>query len=291
MRTLLLTAAVLVATVATAEAADPVALAARTSGSSLELTFTNVSTAPVTMTTHVRAGRDHHDWLTVKLTGAATRTMKFWESRDKSAPIDATIAPGATVSRTIDLAAWAILAGNGGPLAPGTYDLEATWDARSPKMHLVATAKLVIAAPVEKRCTDKASTGLVMLVRQAAAGGPVEIGIHNVDGATHCIAGYIKTHEIQSDWLTLDVHPTSGRGAPRKIGLNDDRNKSYPVHVELAPGATHWMTWDLAAWALRKRNGAAALGKGMTWVDAVYDATRETDVWRGTIKETFVATF
>ncbi|MBX3161649.1 MAG: hypothetical protein KF773_37155 [Deltaproteobacteria bacterium] len=291
MRTPLLVGLAILSMSRAALAGDPLSMSATTTGSALELTFANVSAAPVTMRTHVRAGRDHHDDLTVRLTGAQTRTLRFTEARDKSVPVDATLAPGGRLVRRVDLAAWAVRAGNtGGPLAPGAYDVEAVWDATAPKVRLVATAKLVIAAPVETSCTDTASTGLELIATQVRARGPVEVGVHNVDTVAHCVVGYVKAHELQSDWLVFDLHAASAK-KPRRIALDDSRRKSHRVTFELAPGATVWTTWDLDAWARRKRNGAAPIARDTHWAEASYDTTRETDVWRGKIGDTLGVTY
>jgi hypothetical protein len=287
--------ALFVVTISSAASAAPLEMTASTHGSFLDLTLKNTSGAPLELTTHIKAGNEHYDWLSVSLTGAATRTMRFIENRDKSAPVTEKLAAGASLTRSIDLAQWAILANNGDPLAPGAYDVLANWDTTTssftgPKVKLVATTKLVIPAAPEKSCTDKgAKTGVVLLAHQIGTTSTLEVGLHNIDKVTHCVAAYIKTHEIQNDWLVFDLHGASGK--PRRIELDDARNKSFPVYVELAPGATAWTKWDVAAWALRKRNGAAAVSKGTVWLEAMYDASRESDAWSGKTGASIGVTF
>ena len=264
-------------------AADPVSMTAASHASALDLTFTNATKHKLTMTTHVAAGIDHYDWLTVELTAnKLRRTLMFVESRKGAAPIDEDIEAGKSITRSVDLAFWAIRQGE--PLAPGDYDVVATWDtskeARGPRFKATAKTKVTIAAPVEKSCKDKAQTGLELLVRDG--NGKLEVGLHNIDATTHCVAGYIKTHEIQSDWLALDVD------GKRTLHFDDEREKSYPVTIELAPGATAWTTWDLVDWAKRQRNGGKPISKGTTWATATFDASRERDTWRGKLSTRFV---
>lgn len=262
--------------------ADPLTMKVASHAGQLDVTWTNTTAAPVKMMTHVRAGDLHYDYLTVKLTaGKTTRTMHFIESRTKAIPIEETIAPGKSLTRSVDLVWWSIHGENtGGPL-DGSYDVEATWDtgAAAPKVKLTASTKLVIPAAKETSCKDSGSTGIELLGHQGA-GSKVEVGLHNTDTATHCVYGYIKTHEIQSDWLVLVV----GDKAQRRIGLSDDRDKSAPVAIELPPGATAWSTWDLADWS--KRHGAKPLA-GSFWLTATYDAGRERDVWHGKVTTGF----
>lgn len=263
--------------------ADPLALTVASRGSALELTFENTSPAPVTFTTHVKAGLDHYDDLTVTLTGAkGTRKLRFWESRTKAIPIDETIKPGATLTRRVDLVMWSIRGENtGGPLAAGAYDVAVTWDmSKGPKQKLTATTKLVIAEPKETGCKEKpgAPATLELLALQEPGTVKATIGLHNTDAVSHCVYGIIRTHEIQNDWLTLAFDHAGTRYA---IGLTGDRDKSYPVSYELPPGATLWTTWDLAAW--HKRASKVKLpSNAVVWITATWNASRERDVWRGT---------
>jgi hypothetical protein len=229
------------------------------------------------MTTHVRAGLDHFDSLKVKLTGKTTRTLQFHETRTKAIPIDATIAPGKSIDVHVDLALWAIRWDKGEPLAADTYAVEATWEATTPKLKLVATTKLSVPAPKEASCKDSSTKGIELLARQVGKTPVLEVGLYNKDTGPHCVYGIIKTHETQSDWMKVTFDK-------RTLGFNDDRDKSAPQAIELLPGATYWVKWDLAEWAKRKRNGGTAPATGTVWMDVTYDATRERDVWHGAIK-------
>jgi hypothetical protein len=282
--------------------AEPLDLAVATHGSTLELTFTNTSKHALTMTTHVRAGIDHYDWLTVKLTAKAhapaaaamTRTLHFIETRTKAIRIDEDIAAGKSLAKSVDLVPWALREGNGDtPLAPGTYDVVATWDTmhetKGPKVTLVANTTLVIAAPTESlatpACNDSATTGLELLAHQVGTTATVELGVHNNDTKPHCIEGYIKTHEIQSDQLAIEFPEHPADKTPRRIELWDARDKSYPVYLELAPGATAWSTWNLADWASRKHG--KPLPHATVWMTARYDGAHVRDAWRGALATSF----
>lgn len=245
-------------------------------GSGLDLAFGNPTKQPVTLTTHVRAGIDHFDDLAVTVTAAdgTKRTLTFAEARTKAIPVDETIAPGATLVEHVDLQLWAVRGGNGSaPLAPGDYAVAATWSG------LAASTKLAIAAPVDKRCTDKWNTTprratappqLELLAHQVGTTPVIEVGVHNFDTDSHCVMAYVKTYETQSDWLTVKIGKLG-------IAFDDDRDKSVPIEVELPPGATVWSRWDLAAWAARPRNGKHALPSGTQLATLTYDATRESE--------------
>jgi hypothetical protein len=274
-------------------AADPLAFTVAGKGSQLELTFKNTSAKPVTMTTHVRAGLDHYDWLTVKLVGKTTkRTLRFIEVRTKAIPVDETIAPGKSLTRSVDLVAWSWIAGNGEPLLPESYDVEATWDttasASGPRVKLIAKTRLAIPAPIETGCTEtgKPKDKLALYTRQVGSGMVFEVGLHNTDTVARCIYGIIQTHEIQNDWLTLSF-AIPGEPMPRTIKFSGDRDKSYPKTYELPPGAALWTTWDLAEWN-KRQPGAKPLPSNINlWVTATWDASRERAVWNGVLTSRF----
>jgi hypothetical protein len=283
MRLLLLLAILAAATPALAD--RPVTLSLAAHGSAIELTFTNVSQQRVSFATRIQSDVANYDWLAVELvSGNQRRTLSFATDREESAKITADLAPGATATETIDLAWWAIR-NNGAPLAPGTYDVRATWtpdqDQRMHVLwHLRASTKLTIAAPVEQRCTETKPGGkLELLARQAPGSSLIEVGVHNVDSVPHCIVAYVKTHEQQSDYLALSFDDA---GTKREVRFDDDRNKSVPITVVLAPGATSWTAWDVAAWAARRRNGAHKIASGAQWVKLTY-APSARDAWIGTV--------
>ncbi len=283
---LLALAVFLVPAIAAADA--PLALTVATHGSTLDLTFKNTSAAPVKLTTHVRAGLDHYDWLTVELAGKpGKRTLHFIESRTKAIPIDETIAAGASLTRSVDLVSWSLRGDNaGGPLEPGAYQVEVTWDmsreSSGPKQKLTASTTLALAEARETACKEKPAIGaakLDLLARQVGA-TKVQIGLHNTDSAIHCVHGIIRTHETQNDWLTVSFTAV-GETTRRTIGFSGDREKSYPVTYELAPGATVWNTWDLADWNKRRPAAKPLPVKTTLWMTATWNAAGSRDVWRG----------
>jgi hypothetical protein len=109
----------------------PVQLAASANGAVLEVKWTNKSGAAIHLATHVFAGEKHFDWLEVRLTDAAgaVRKLQFIDDRDESGVVVVALAPGASVSESIDLAAWAARTTNGAaPLARGTYHALVIYD-------------------------------------------------------------------------------------------------------------------------------------------------------------------
>jgi hypothetical protein len=106
-------------------------LSVATRGVLLDVTYENAGTAPVAIYTHVATHEEQNDWLTVELTdaGGRARTVGFTDARDKSVPVSVELASGQRVTKTLDVAAWAARAVNGGkPLAAGTYELSAVYD-------------------------------------------------------------------------------------------------------------------------------------------------------------------
>ncbi len=261
--------------------ADPIELSIATRGSNLELTFKNIGKTPVTMTTHVRAGNDHYDWLNVELKGkTGRRTLELVESRTKAIPVDETIAAGGSLTRKVDLVWWSIRGSNtGGPIEPGTYEVLATWNGKQHK--LSAKTTWTLPAPRETGCKEAAGINtakLELLAQQVDRTASARVGLHNTDTVVHCIHGIIRTHETQNDWLRMTFQ-VPGETTERAIGFSGSRDKSYPVAYELPPGATLWGTWDLADW--HKRDGKTLPAKTTLWITATWDASRTRDVWRG----------
>jgi hypothetical protein len=268
----------------------PVTLAIATHGTELELTLKNVSAGALQLATRVEADRIDFDWLEVRLTDArgATKTMRFVSAREKSARIETTLAPGAIDVERLDLAEWANH--HGEELAPGVYQVEAIWDASRETgvaaFTAQASATLTVPAVSDSRCAIegyRAPPGakVQLLAHQVTGGGAVvDVGLHNAGTEAVCVWARIETHEVQSDWLTI-------QDGGRVLRLDDDRDKSAPVAVLLEPGATAWTTWDVGAWARRARNGGKALSSGSSWMTAIYDTTKETEVWAGKVQAQF----
>jgi hypothetical protein len=269
--------------VAAAEPAS-VRLAVSTHGSSITLELTNQMRRKLVLPIRIHADVDQYDWLSVQLRrGSEVRDLSFELSRDKSSLVDVELAPGGSATETIDLAVWAIRGSNGGPLEPGSYDVEATWDAthEAASFRQTATAKLEVPRPVEGMCKDASRAGgLVLLARQVGQDPVLEVGVHNVDQVAHCVEARVVTHEIQSDWLTVALDAT-GRTTSRVLRFDDDRNGTALAKERLPPGATSWVRFDLQAWAKRERNRATAIAPGSYELGIVYDARRERDVWNG----------
>jgi hypothetical protein len=106
-------------------------LAARANGAMLEVAWTNTTQAALKIATHVFAGEKHFDWLTVNLTdaGGGVRKLQFLDDRDEAGAVVVDVAPGASVTESVDLARWAARAANGSkPLAAGTYRAQVIYD-------------------------------------------------------------------------------------------------------------------------------------------------------------------
>ena len=285
------------ATSASPAATGPIAMTASAARGRLTLTFTSTSAAPVLMATQVTGGRlPSYDGLTVELDSpGGRRTLSFVEARDESAVITAALAPGGSHTETIDLVERAIAAPGGAALAPGTYQLTARWDgARAGggvPFTATATTSLTITAPADGPCSNDGlpapgTSGLKLLAHQLPTGrATVEVGLYNAGDTRVCVYTHIATHEEQNDWLTiLYADGDKYHHASRAIALNDDRDKSAPVSALLEPGQVAWQTIDLDAWARRARNGSEPLPAGSLYAEAVYDSTREREVWAGTLR-------
>lgn len=100
--------------------AHDVTMTAGSHGGVLELTFRNVTTAPIEhFATHVFGGAlPNYDWLTVTVDG---RRIAFVGDRDESGIADVTLAPGEDKVIRIDLAEWT-------DLARGVHPTTVVWD-------------------------------------------------------------------------------------------------------------------------------------------------------------------
>ncbi|CAN5437112.1 hypothetical protein BH09MYX1_BH09MYX1_16040 [soil metagenome] len=93
-------------------------------GTMLDVTLDNRGTAPVCLYASVAANGEHFDWMTVVIDGGPgpRRNLTFVDDRNRSAPISYELGPGSSLTKKIDLDAWARRRINGGrPLAPGGY--------------------------------------------------------------------------------------------------------------------------------------------------------------------------
>ncbi len=280
-----------------AAAPNAVTMTVTAHGSSLDVALHNTTGRAITIEAYVQAQHRNYDALSVTLTAAdgGHRTLQFSESRDKAAPISADIAAGAALTQTVDLVPWAFAEGNGAPLAPGSYRVDATWDDRNAAVpiHATATTTLVIPAAAATCTHDPAAGGasdVVLLVRQPdAKQAVIEVGLHNPSATTVCVANRDTLANAESAWLTVHlpdwVTPKDGRATVKTTARDlhfSEPHRTMPATelAELAPGATAWTTWDLAAWAQRGSNGAQRLPAGTTWATVVYDQ-RGQNLWHG----------
>lgn len=98
----------------------------------IELVLQNVGETDLEVLSHVAAGEIHLDWYTLRLqdAGGDTRTLRLLDARDESGVVRATVAPGESVRHRVAVGEWAARPVNGGqPLAPGTYQVSATYAA------------------------------------------------------------------------------------------------------------------------------------------------------------------
>ena len=103
------------------------------------------------------------------------------------------------------------------------------------------------------------------------------------------------THERHYDWTRIELtYPSPSRegcsgprtgSKKRVLRFVDERDKSAPVKVTLAPGKSLTAELDLNDWAGRRVNGAKPIAPGWYKVRVVYevDASEwsDPDVWHG----------
>jgi hypothetical protein len=264
----------------------PIMLIAHAHGSSLELVFRNDGGSQLTLPIN-SAGYD--DRLSIHLVskhpGVPPLDYKFREPRDKPAVRTTTLRPKATYTETIDLVAGA-LRGNVDPPPPGEYDVNVFWNDRAGALRFEIDAVTTIAIPaaIEGPCTSPpASTGIELLGRQVTPGGTVEIGLHNTSTASICVAARLEAGGPQNDWLTIKLDDALGKSI-RTIGFTAPRRGTALITAELAPGATTWQRWDLAAWAKRS---SSPLAPGLVYAVATYDSAKLTTEFHGTLTTRF----
>jgi hypothetical protein len=91
----------------------------------------NTGDTPLEVMSHVATHELHLDWYTLQVTppDGAPFTVRLYDSRNRSAPIKKTLAPGEALAHRIDAAAWAARPVNGShTLLPGRYQLAAAYD-------------------------------------------------------------------------------------------------------------------------------------------------------------------
>ncbi len=141
-------------------------------------------------------------------------------------------------------------------------------------------------APLHYGCDAKgyvAPAGAKPVMTVAALGAVLSFTLENRGTAPVCVFTHVATDGEHFDWLGVEL---TGGGPARSLHFVDDRDKSAPVSVLLAPGERVTKSVDLVAWAKRKVNGGAPIPPG-AWTAAVtYDTTRETWVWSGKLTAT-----
>ena len=94
----------------------------------------NVGDAPADVLSHVNAGDEHLDWYSLRMENekGETRTLRFFESRDKSGSVKAHLEPGESLHHSVDVAGWAVRPVNGAEPLAGTYEVYAVYEVSPP---------------------------------------------------------------------------------------------------------------------------------------------------------------
>ncbi len=116
------------------------------------------------------------------------------------------------------------------------------------------------------------------------------VTITNTAHSTITLRSHVKTHELHYDWLTISLRYPTGTAkdcadghagiAVRNLTFTDNRDKSYNVDVQLAPGKSVTHKINLKKWAKRRVNGGK-IGPGYYKVYAVYDSSGERGEFTG----------
>lgn len=107
-----------------------------TKSGTAELSLQNVGEAALEVLSHVQAHEVHLDWNKLRLTNDSglDRSLGMVDARDRSIPIRIHLEPGESRQNQVDVQEWAKRPINGTqPLAPGNYQLFATYDVANEK--------------------------------------------------------------------------------------------------------------------------------------------------------------
>jgi hypothetical protein len=118
------------ATVTWGAAVNGLSLGVSTNGPVMTLYLKNVGTSSLDVMSHVQAHEVHLDWYSIELKdGQGTaRTLKLSDSRERSAPVKASLGPGETLEHSVAIVDWAARPVNGGAqLPPAEYSARATY--------------------------------------------------------------------------------------------------------------------------------------------------------------------
>jgi hypothetical protein len=127
----------------------------------------------------------------------------------------------------------------------------------------------------------KGGSAVALSLELAVTGTIAHFTLHNRGDAPLTVLTRVTGKEIHYDWFVVTVEHG---GARRTLRFVDDRNRAGTEKVALAPGATWTGDADLAAWAARSVNGAAALSAGDATVRAVYEVQGVPDAWNGRLE-------
>ena len=111
------------------------------------VTLTNIAHEPLLVLSHIKTHETHLDWYHFRLAHfepdkqgrcdaaharRVERKLDLWDDRDKSVPVRRTLAPGESITHTVDLQAWAKRRTNGAkPIAPGPYTVYVNYAVRA----------------------------------------------------------------------------------------------------------------------------------------------------------------
>ena len=116
----------------------------------------------------------------------------------------------------------------------------------------------------------------------AVEGATARLGLENVGAAAFDVMSHVAAvGEKHFDWYTVVL---DGPGGQRELSFVDDRNRSAPIRVTLAPGEALEQAIDLAAWAARAVNGTAPLAAGRHEARARYEVGAQEGAWHGRLE-------
>lgn len=107
--------------------------------------------------------------------------------------------------------------------------------------------------------------------------------VQNVGTKPADVMSHVQAGETHLDWYTLEIDAPGG--CKREIGFVDERDRSAPIKVTLAPQAELSHRVDIASWAARPANGSKPLSPGTYSVIARYQVSpgAAPTVWTGTL--------
>jgi hypothetical protein len=113
-------------------------------------------------------------------------------------------------------------------------------------------------------------------------GEEIDLRLENVGADTLEVLSHVQADETHLDWFRLTLIDASA--ASRTLQLSDDRDKSGPVRVKLAPGASIIHQVDVPSWSARAANGAQQLSAGTYQISATYETPSGGTSWSGALR-------